>query len=108
MEDKLYLIDATAFIYRSYFAFASHPLINSKGQNTRALFGFAKMIIKLIDLFNPKYLALTFDKRKPTFRHKIYKKYKANRQKMPEELVEQLPMVMEFVKKSGITFGGTL
>ncbi len=104
MEEKLYLIDATALIYRSYFAFINRPLINSKGQNTSALFGFAKMIIKLIDIFHPKYFALTFDKRKPTFRHKIYKEYKANRQKMPEELVEQLPMIMEFVQKSKIPY----
>ena len=104
VKDKLYLVDATALIYRSYFAFINHPLINSKGQNTSALFGFAKMMIKLIDIFHPKYFALTFDKRKPTFRHKIYKEYKANRQKMPEELVEQLPMVMEFVQKAKIPY----
>jgi len=112
----LYLIDAYGLIYRSYFAFLTHPLRNNVGKNVSALFGFARTIISLIDdgapvvdndgknldQVKPARLAAVFDSRTPTFRHKMYNEYKANRQKAPEDLHEQVPLVEEFLSALGI------
>ena len=92
---KLFLIDGSALAYRSYFAFARNPLINSKGENTSAVFGFLNSLLKIIDEQQPEYLAAVFDTPEPTFRHKIYPEYKATRQKMPEEMSEQLPRIKQ-------------
>jgi len=112
----LYLIDAYGLIYRSYFAFLTRPLRNNAGKNVSALFGFARTIISLLDdgapaadndgknldLVKPVRLAAVFDSRTPTFRHKMYSEYKANRQKTPEDLHEQVPLVEEFLTALGI------
>jgi DNA polymerase-1 len=113
----LYLIDAYGLIYRSYFAFLTRPLKNSAGKNVSALFGFARTVVSLLDegapaadgtgkLLNkpekPLRLAAAFDSRASTFRHKMYSEYKANRQKTPEELHEQVPLVEEFLTALGI------
>ena len=102
MKKSIYVIDGSAIIYRSYFAFKNRPLINSKGENTSAIFGFLRTIISLLDRFKPEYFVITFDEREPTFRHEIYKEYKATRDKMPEDLVEQLEPILEMVKLSHI------
>ncbi len=102
MKDKLYIIDGTAVIYRSFYAFKNRPLINSKGENTSAIFGFLRTIISIIEKFNPKYFAITFDEKEPTFRHKKYPDYKATRDKMPEELVDQLDPIQKLVKSANI------
>lgn len=102
MKKPIYVIDGTAIIYRSYFAFKNRPLINSKGENTSAIFGFLRTIISLLERFEPEYFVITFDEREPTFRHKTYKEYKATRDKMPEDLVEQLEPILEIVKLSNI------
>jgi len=112
----LYLIDAYGLIYRSYFAFLTHPLRNNTGKNVSALFGFARTVISLIDdgapvadndgkdlnHLKPVRLAAVFDSRTPTFRHKMYSEYKANRQKAPEDLHEQVPLVEEFLTALGV------
>ncbi|WP_461250775.1 DNA polymerase I [Treponema sp. R8-4-B8] len=113
----LYLIDAYGLIYRSYFAFLTRPLRNNAGKNVSALFGFARAVISLIDegapaadndgkcldnLIKPVRLAAVFDSRTPTFRHKMYSEYKANRQKTPEDLHEQVPLVEEFLSALGV------
>ncbi|MCL2758869.1 MAG: DNA polymerase I [Treponema sp.] len=113
----LYLIDAYGLIYRSYFAFLTRPLRNSAGKNISALFGFARAIVTLLDdgapaadsdgqrkekLEKPLRLAAIFDSKTPTFRHKMYKEYKANRQKTPDDLHEQVPLVEEFLTALGI------
>jgi DNA polymerase I len=112
----LYLIDAYGLIYRSYFAFLTHPLRNNAGKNVSALFGFARTVISLIDdgapvadndgkgldQVKPVRLAAVFDSRTPTFRHKMYSEYKANRQKTPEDLHEQVPLVEEFLTALGV------
>lgn len=113
----LYLIDAYGLIYRSYFAFLTRPLRNNAGKNVSALFGFSRTVISLLDegapaadscgkLLDkpekPLRLAAIFDSRSPTFRHKIYSDYKANRQKAPEDLHEQVPLVEEFLNVLGI------
>ncbi|MCL1928509.1 MAG: DNA polymerase I [Treponema sp.] len=111
----LYLIDAYGLIYRSYFAFLSRPLKNSKGQNVSVLFGFARTLTTLIDegapaisadggivTQKPLRLAAAFDSRVPTFRHKMYTEYKATRQKTPDDLHAQVPLVEEVLSALGV------
>jgi DNA polymerase-1 len=94
-KKRLYLIDGSALAYRSYFAFIRNPLINSKGENTSAVFGFTNSIFKIIREEKPDYLAVVFDTKAPTFRHEIFKEYKSTRAKMPDEMSEQLPRIRE-------------
>jgi len=99
MKDKsLFLIDGSAIFYRAYFAFIRNPLINSKGENTSATFGFLNSIMKIIKEEEPDYIAVVFDTKAPTFRHKMYPEYKSTRAKMPDDLVEQLPRIREAVE----------
>ena len=95
---KLFLIDGSALVYRSYFAFIRNPLINSRGENTSAVYGFLNSLLKIIDEQKPDYLAAVFDTPEPTFRHKIYAEYKATREKMPDEMREQLPRLKEVLE----------
>jgi DNA polymerase I len=90
-QRTLYLIDGTAYIYRAYHAI--RDLSNSEGLPTNAAFGFARMLIKLIKEREPKYLAMFFDARGPTFRHRLYPLYKANRPPMPEDMAVQIPYI---------------
>lgn len=93
-KDKtLYLIDGSAYIHRAYHAIRG--LSNSKGLPTNAVFGFAKMLVKLIEERTPEYAAMVFDAKGPTFRHKIYKDYKANRPPMPEDMSVQIPYIKD-------------
>jgi len=89
------LIDGSALAYRSYFAFIRNPLINSKGENISAVFGFTNSIMKILKDENPDYIAVVFDTKAPTFRHEIFKDYKSTRAKMPSEMVDQLPRIRE-------------
>jgi len=99
MTDRpvLVLIDGFALIYRSYFAFAKRPLINSRGEDTGALFAFASTILKMLKEKNPDYAAVAMDSPGPTFRHELFPEYKATRAKMPDELREQLPKLRELI-----------
>ncbi len=90
--------------YRSYFAFIRNPLINSRGENTSAVFGFANSLFKILNEQKPDYLAVVFDTKAPTFRHKIYPEYKSTRLKMPEDMVTQLPQIRELVEKMKLPF----
>ena len=90
-EKTVYLIDGTAYIYRAYHAIRS--LSNSKGLPTNAIFGFTRILIKLVEDRNPQYAAMFFDSKGPTFRHEIYPEYKANRPPMPEDLAVQIPYI---------------
>jgi DNA polymerase-1 len=94
-KKRLFLIDGSALAYRSYFAFIRNPLINSKGENTSAVFGFTNSIIKILKDENPDYIAVVFDTKAPTFRHEIFKEYKSTRAKMPTEMSDQLPRIRE-------------
>jgi len=114
-KNPLYLIDAYGLIYRSYFAFMTFPLKNNAGKNVSALFGFARTVISMLNdgapvlkdgkpapageylKETPKLLAAVFDSRTPTFRHKMYSEYKATRQKAPDDLHSQVPLVEEFL-----------
>lgn len=103
IEDKtLYLLDSYGVIYRSYFAFINNPLINKEGRNISSIFGFFRILHSLIKTFNPGYFVAVFDSRTKTFRHEIYPEYKANRQKTPEDLHEQIPVIEEILTAMGI------
>ncbi|MGD9248729.1 MAG: DNA polymerase I, partial [Desulfobacteraceae bacterium] len=88
---QLYLIDGSAYVYRAFHALRS--LTNSKGMPTNAVFGFTRMLIKLMQERTPRYVVMFFDAKGPTFRHEMYAEYKANRPPMPDELVSQLPYI---------------
>jgi len=96
-RERLFLIDAHALAYRSYFAFIRNPLINAKGENTSAVFGFTNAILKVIREHRPDYLAAVFDTAKPTFRHQMLPAYKSTRAKMPQEMREQMPRIRQVV-----------
>lgn len=102
VKKKLFLIDGSALAYRSYFAFIRNPLINSKGENTSAAFGFANSLMKILKEEKPEFIGVVFDTKAPTFRHEIYKEYKSTRAKMPEEMVAQLPRIMELITAMNI------
>ncbi|MBC2717399.1 MAG: DNA polymerase I [Desulfobacteraceae bacterium] len=89
----VYLIDGTAYIHRAYHAVRS--LSTSKGFPSNAVFGFTRMLIKLIEDKAPEYVAMFFDSKGPTFRHKIYSEYKANRPPMADDMAVQIPYIKE-------------
>ena len=95
---RLFIIDGYALLYRAHFAMIRNPLINSKGMHTSALFGFTNQVLKLLRQENPDYLMAAFDSSKKTFRHERYPEYKATREKMPEELREQLPYIWKIME----------
>jgi DNA polymerase-1 len=101
-KKRLFLIDGSALAYRSYFAFIRNPLINSKGENTSAPFGFTNSMMKILREENPDYIAMVFDTKAPTFRHEIFKEYKSTRAKMPEEMESQLPRIREIIQSMNI------
>lgn len=98
MKEKLFLIDGTALAYRSYFAFINNPLVNSKGTPTSALYGVINTFLKLIDMFNPENVAISFDRKEPTFRHEMAESYKIHRPPMPDDLIIQIDLIKQFFK----------
>ncbi len=94
---RLFLIDGMALAYRVYFAFARNPLINKKGENVSAVFGFTNTLLNILDTEKPDYFAVVFDTPHPTFRHKLYEDYKAQRADMPQDMVDQLPRIREML-----------
>ncbi|MBI2619034.1 MAG: DNA polymerase I [Ignavibacteriales bacterium] len=99
---RLFLLDGMAIAYRSYFAFIQRPLMNSKGENTSAIYGFVTFLNKILDDENPDYIGVAMDTSAPTFRHKAFKDYKATRQKMPEDMAAQLDILKEVIHAYGI------
>lgn len=102
MKKRLFVIDGHALCYRAYFAFIRSPLVNSRGQNTSAIFGFARMLLKLIQDQNPDYLVVAFDPPRKSFRFGLYPQYKANREKMPDELRSQIEEIKHMLSVLGI------
>ncbi len=86
-----------AMVYRAYFALISNPLINSKGKNTSAVFGFVNSLVKILEDEKPDHIAVCFDTASPTFRHKAFPKYKAQRQEIPTDMPWQIDKVKEIV-----------
>lgn len=95
---RLFLIDAYALIYRSYFAFIRNPRYNSKGVNTSASLGFANTLVQLLETEKPEHIGVVFDMGKPTFRHELYPAYKATRQEMPEDLRRSVPSIRKMIE----------
>ncbi|NOZ45897.1 MAG: DNA polymerase I [Chlorobi bacterium] len=100
---KLFLLDAYALIYRAYFAFIKNPRFNSKGLNTSAIFGFTNSLIEILHKEKPSHICVVFDSKEPTFRHKMYSKYKANREAMPEDLRISIPHIKQVIEYFNIT-----
>ncbi len=85
-----------AFVYRAFYAIP--PMSNIDGLPTNAIYGFVRILERMIAEATPDFIAIAFDTKEPTFRHKKYEEYKAQRKPMPKELVEQLPWIKEYVK----------
>ncbi|NOY09313.1 MAG: DNA polymerase I [Spirochaetes bacterium] len=102
MNEPAYFIDAYSLIYRSYFAFLRNPLKNPDGKNISAVFGFFRALFQLLKNRNPKNVAVVMDSKTPTFRHRKYPEYKANREKAPEDLHAQIPVIENILKALGI------
>ena len=98
-DNTLFILDSYGLIYREYFAFISRPLTTSKGTNVSAVFGFFRNLLFILKNYNPKFMVAAMDSKTPTFRHELYKDYKATRAKTPEDLHEQIPIIEEIVQK---------
>ncbi|MDD4515873.1 DNA polymerase I [Massilibacteroides sp.] len=99
---KLFLIDAYALIYRSYYAFIKNPRVNSKGFNTSAIFGFVNSLEDVIKRENPTHIAVGFDPSGPTFRHEAYEQYKAQREETPEDIRLSVPYIKDIIRAYNI------
>ena len=96
--DKLFLLDAYALIYRSYYAFIKNPRINSKGLNTSAIVGFVNTLHEVLTKEHPTHLGVAFDPHGPTFRSEIYPDYKAQREATPEDIRKAVPIIKDLLK----------
>ena len=108
-KPRLLLFDGNAIVHRAYHAFGATryrqetPLTVSKtGEVVSAVYGFALMLLKILDELKPAYCAIAFDKKGPTFRHRMYDQYKAQRPATPDELVAQIGRVKQLVEAFGI------
>ena len=98
----LLLIDAYAMIYRAYYAFIRAPRMNSRGENTSAIFGFVVTLDDLIKRLKPTHMAVAFDPAGPTFRHEMYEQYKAQRQETPEDIRWAVPRIKQLLEAMNI------
>lgn len=101
-EMKLFLIDAYALIYRSYYAFIKNPRINSKGVNTSAIFGFVNSMEDVLKREQPSHVAVAFDPKGPTFRHEAFQEYKAQREETPEVIRYSVPIIKQIIEAYNI------
>ena len=99
---KLLLIDAYAMIFRAYYAFIRVPRMNSKGENTSAIFGFCVTLEDLIKKINPTHLGVAFDPAGGTFRHEAYEQYKAQRPETPEDIRKAVPVIKQILEAMNI------
>lgn len=95
--DKLFLLDAYALIYRSYYAFIKNPRMNSKGLNTSAIMGFVNTLNEVLTKEKPTHIGVAFDPAGPTFRHEAYPEYKAQREACPEDIKKAVPIIKEIL-----------
>lgn len=98
----LLLIDAYAMIYRAYYAFIRAPRMNSRGENTSAVFGFVVTLDDLIKRIKPTHIAVAFDPQGPTFRHEAYEQYKAQREETPEDIRWAVPRIKQLLEAMNI------
>lgn len=97
-ENKLFLLDAYALIYRAYYAFIKNPRINSKGFNTSAILGFVNTLEEVLKKENPTHIGVAFDPAGPTFRHEAFEQYKAQREETPEAIRLSAPIIKEIIR----------
>lgn len=95
---KLFLLDAYALIYRAYYAFIRAPRINSKGQNTSAIFGFVNTLEDVLKKEQPTHIGVAFDPKGGTFRHEMYAPYKAQREETPEDIRASVPIIKNILR----------
>ena len=96
--ERLYLLDAYALIYRSYYAFMGRPMRNRQGINTSAVFGFTKFLRDILMKEAPRYMGVAFDPKGGTFRNELYPQYKANRNETPEDIVTAVPYIKRILE----------
>ena len=96
--DKLFLLDAYALIYRSYYAFIKNPRINSKGLNTSAIVGFLNTLNEVLEKEKPTHIGVAFDPHGPTFRSEAFPEYKAQREETPEDIRKAVPIIKDLLK----------
>ena len=96
--DKLFLLDAYALIYRSYYAFIKNPRINSKGLNTSAIVGFLNTLNEVLEKEKPTHIGVAFDPHGPTFRSEAFPEYKAQREETPEDIRKAVPIIKNLLK----------
>jgi DNA polymerase I len=101
-EKKLFLLDAYALIFRAYYAFINRPIMNSKGLNTSAIFGFVSSLDEVLRKEKPTHIAVAFDPPSPTFRHHMYNAYKANRLETPEDIKLAVPYIKKILQAYNI------
>ena len=97
-QKKLFLLDAYALIFRAYYAFIKNPRITSKGLNTSAIFGFLLTLEEVLLKQKPTHIAVVFDTPTPTFRHEMFKEYKANRDETPEDIRKAVPYIKKMLE----------
>ena len=102
MRKKLFLLDAYALIYRSFYAFIRNPRINSKGFNTSAIFGFVNTLEEVLQKEKPTHIAVAFDPPGLTFRHEEFEAYKAQREKTPEDIKLSVPIIKQIIEAYNI------
>ena len=101
--ENFVLIDGNSIMNRAFYGIMGSKMLTTKdGKYTNAVYGFLAILFKLIEDTNPKYMAVAFDLKAPTARHKLYEGYKANRKGMPDELAEQMPLIKEILKAMNI------
>ena len=101
-ERKLFLIDAMALIYRSFYALNKNPRVTSKGMNVSAILGFCNTLFDIITRYKPTHIGIAFDLQGATFRHEQFDEYKANRQAMPEEIRDSVPYIKDLIEAMNI------
>ena len=102
MKNILLLIDAYAMIYRAYYAFIRTPRMNSRGENTSAIFGFCVTLDDLLKRVKPTHVGVAFDPHGPTFRHEAYEQYKAQREETPEDIRRAVPIIKDILTAMNI------
>ena len=101
--DKLVLVDGNSIMNRAFYGIMGSRMLTTKdGKYTNAVYGFLAILFKLLEDIDPQYLVVAFDLKAPTARHKMYEGYKANRKGMPEELVEQMPIIKDILRAMNI------
>ncbi len=103
MQNKLFLIDGHALMFRMYYAFLRRPITNSKGDDSSVIYGFMKYLLELTSKYTPSHLAVVFDPSGKTFRHEMYSGYKANRSATPEVIKDSLAPLVTLLRGIGVT-----